>query len=56
MVTAALVCGVRFWYHPPKELIREMQGERPILVANARDGLGRALGQRVLEPIRGGAK
>jgi hypothetical protein len=53
MATDALVCGVRFWYRPPKEFIREMQGERPIIVMNARDGLGRALGRRVLEPVCG---
>jgi hypothetical protein len=56
MATDALVCGVRFCYRPPKEFLREMQGERPILVTNARDGLGRALGRRVLEPIRGAVK
>ena len=51
--TDALVCGAKFWYRPPSEFIREMQGERPILVTNARDGLGRSLGRRVLEPIQG---
>jgi hypothetical protein len=56
MATDALVCGVKFWNRPPKEFIREMQGERPILVTNARDGLGGALGRRVLEPIRGTVK
>ena len=54
MATDALVCGVEFWYSPPKEFIREMQGERPIIVTNARDGFGRGLGRRVLEPVRGG--
>jgi hypothetical protein len=56
IATDALVCGPRFWYRPPKEFIREMQGERPILVTNARDGLGRGLGRRVLEPIRRAVK
>jgi hypothetical protein len=56
MATDALVCGAGFWYCPPKEFIREMQGERPIIVTNARDGFGRGLGRRVLEPIRGAVK
>lgn len=56
MATEALVCGVEFWYSPPEEIIRQMQGERPIIVTNARDGLGRALGRRVLEPVRGAVK
>jgi hypothetical protein len=56
MATDALVCGTQFWYRPPEEFIREMQGERPILVTNARDRLGRALGRRVLEPVRKAVK
>jgi len=51
LTTDALVCGVEFWYRPPREFIREMQGERPIVVMNARDGIGRALGRRVLKPV-----
>ncbi|MFZ1051454.1 MAG: hypothetical protein WBP65_03715 [Candidatus Sulfotelmatobacter sp.] len=53
IATDALVCGAKFWYRPPSDFIRQMQGERPIIVTNARDGFGRALGRRVLEPIRG---
>lgn len=53
MATDALACGAKFWYRPPSDFISEMQGERPIVVANARDGFGRALGRRVLEPVRG---
>ena len=44
MATDALVCGTGFWYRPPEQLIRQMQGERPILVTHARNGLGRAFG------------
>jgi len=53
IATDALVCGAKFWYRPPSDFIRQMQGDRPIIVVNARDGFGRALGSRVLEPVRG---
>lgn len=52
VATDALLCGTGFWYRPPEQLIRQMQGERPIIVMHARNGLGRALGRRMLEPIR----
>jgi hypothetical protein len=48
----ALVCGVEAWYHPTQEFIRDLQGEQPIIIINAWDGLGRALGRRVLEPLK----
>jgi hypothetical protein len=56
IATEALACGAKFWYRPPSDFIKEMQGERPIIVTNARDGFGRGLGRRVLEPIRGAVK
>jgi hypothetical protein len=56
IATDALVCGAKFWYRPPSDFIRQMQGERPIIVKNARDGFGRTLGRRVLEPVRGAVK
>jgi len=51
IATDALVCGAKFWYRPPSDFIREMQGERPIIVTNARDGFGNALGEKVMTPI-----
>src|ERR1700686_4617255 len=32
LATDALACGAKFWYRPPQEFIRQMQGERPIIV------------------------
>lgn len=52
IATDVLVCGAKFWYRPPTEFIRQMQGERPIIVTNARNGLGIGLGRRMLEPIK----
>jgi hypothetical protein len=51
IATDALVCGAKFWYRPPSVFIRRMQGERPILVTNARDGFGNALGEKFMTPI-----
>lgn len=51
IATDALVCGAKFWYRPPSEFIRGMQGERPILVTNACDEFGNALGEKFMTPI-----
>jgi hypothetical protein len=56
IATDALACGAKFWYRPPGEFIRQMQGERRIIVTNARDGFGNALGEKFMTPIGKGMR